>query len=242
MAFTVTTSWDDGHILDLRLADLLDRCGLKGTFYIARDYVDDRMSHSEIRELATRHEIGAHTLTHPRLTTVDVETARQEIVGSRDWLQDILGQPVTAFCYPRGLWNPAVRDIVAEAGFVMARTVDGYHLTPGSDPLAIPTTIHAYPFPLRPVRGLRARLGPLQKIAPHWLSLRLPLTALRGWPDLALALLGRVESVGGVWHLWGHSWEIEQYGLWDALETVLAEVARRPGWQPVTNSALVQEG
>jgi len=32
----VTTSWDDGHLLDLRLAQLLQDAGLKGTFYISR--------------------------------------------------------------------------------------------------------------------------------------------------------------------------------------------------------------
>ena len=30
----VTTSWDDGHPLDLRVVDLLARYGIKGTFYV----------------------------------------------------------------------------------------------------------------------------------------------------------------------------------------------------------------
>jgi peptidoglycan/xylan/chitin deacetylase (PgdA/CDA1 family) len=32
---TVTTSWDDGHILDVKLSELLKKYNLKGTFYIA---------------------------------------------------------------------------------------------------------------------------------------------------------------------------------------------------------------
>ena len=42
--FWITTSWDDGHTLDLRLADLLDKYDLRGTFYVARDYLDERLA------------------------------------------------------------------------------------------------------------------------------------------------------------------------------------------------------
>ena len=34
-AAIVTTSWDDGHSTDLRVAELLAAHGLKGTFYVA---------------------------------------------------------------------------------------------------------------------------------------------------------------------------------------------------------------
>ena len=30
----ITTSWDDGHPLDLRVAELLAKYGLQGTFYV----------------------------------------------------------------------------------------------------------------------------------------------------------------------------------------------------------------
>ena len=30
--------------------------------------------------------------------------------------------------------------------------------------------------------------------------------------------LGRMSNSGGVFHLWGHSWEIEEQGLWNELE------------------------
>jgi len=34
-AVYITTSWDDGHVLDMRLASLLTHYGFKGTFYIS---------------------------------------------------------------------------------------------------------------------------------------------------------------------------------------------------------------
>ncbi len=37
----------------------------------------------------------------------------------------------------------------------------------------------------------------------------------RPWRELACALFDHSLAHGGVWHLWGHSWEVERYGAWD---------------------------
>jgi len=46
--------------------------------------------------------IGAHTVHHPILACLEPDEAEQEIVGSRDYLQGLLGEPVTLFAYPNG--------------------------------------------------------------------------------------------------------------------------------------------
>ncbi len=239
--FWITTSWDDGHQLDLRMADLLDRYNLTGTFYVARDYLPERLSEAEIAQLSERHEIGAHTLTHPILTDVDDATARREISDSRRWLQDVTGKPITIFRFPRGFFNQKLLDLVKEAGYEAMLGVEEYHLTLGDDPFNVPCTVHVYPFPFRPIDSLRARFQPIRRIIPHLPRLRIPLTALRNWPSLAIALLERASETGGLWHLWGHSWEVEKYGMWGELETVLAEVTKYPQVRPVTNSQLARE-
>ncbi|MBN1681445.1 MAG: polysaccharide deacetylase family protein [Anaerolineae bacterium] len=241
----ITTSWDDGHRLDQRIAALLDRFGMKGTFYIARNFLDraDRLTEAEIARLAESHEIGAHTFTHPDLAQVDHETAYHEIVGSRDWLESVIGAPVTAFCYPKGRYTTGVHTIVSEAGFDVARTVQGYFYETSDimrDPLAMPATIHVYPFPFRPVDSLRARFDPLRLIWPRLRFLNIRLTALRSWGTLALALLDRAAACGGVWHLWGHSWEVERYGMWENLEHVLSAAAQYPDARFVTNTELAR--
>ena len=43
----------------------------------------------------------------------------------------------------------------------------------------------------------------------------------RNWATLARRLLQRTLRVGGVFHLWGHSWELDQAGLWSRLDDVL---------------------
>ena len=136
--------------------------------------------------------------------------------------------------------NEKLLDLVKEAGYEGALGVEEYHLAPGDDPFSIPPTVHVYPFPLRPIDSLRARFQPIRRIIPYLPRLRIPLMALRNWSALATALLERAAETGGLWHLWGHSWEIEKYSMWDELETVLAAAAKYTQARPVTNSQLAR--
>jgi len=47
----------------------------------------------------------------------------------------------------------------------------------------------------------------------------------RNFPKMIEHTMNRVLATGGLFHLWGHSWEIEQYGLWKELEMVLKMLA-----------------
>jgi peptidoglycan/xylan/chitin deacetylase (PgdA/CDA1 family) len=106
----VTTSWDDGHILDMRLASILKKYGISGTFYVSpkdREFMPEQLlTDEQIKELSKEFEIGAHTMTHPHLTDLSDEHALQEIAGSKEYLERLLGKPVTSFCYPAGYYNP----------------------------------------------------------------------------------------------------------------------------------------
>ncbi|WP_199232181.1 polysaccharide deacetylase family protein [Rubrivivax albus] len=46
--------------------------------------------------------IGAHTVNHPILRTLDDDAARSEITAGRQRLQEIIGAPVRLFAYPNG--------------------------------------------------------------------------------------------------------------------------------------------
>src|SRR5688572_18847729 len=80
-----------------------------------------------VREMhAGGMRFGAHTVTHPRLTTIPRDEAFDEIAASRDELRARLGAPVDHFAYPNpadGLhYDEAVRGLVAAAGFATAVT------------------------------------------------------------------------------------------------------------------------
>ena len=55
------------------------------------------------------------------------------------------------------------------------------------------------------------------------------------WTRLAKASFDYAEKCGGVWHIWGHSWEIEKYNMWKDLEAVFQYVANRPNCEYVSN-------
>lgn len=70
-------------------------------------------------------EIGAHTLTHPPLATLDAEAAAAEMAGSRDRLERETGRAVRHFAYPYGIpgtIGPREARIAAELGFRSAVT------------------------------------------------------------------------------------------------------------------------
>src|SRR5215469_1471877 len=105
----VTTSWDDGHKLDIKLAKLLKKYGIKGTFYVSPKNHElskkDRLSNAEIKSLSKDFEIGAHTMTHPHLTRIAPDKAFQEIKESKEYLESIIDKKVNSFCYPYGDFN-----------------------------------------------------------------------------------------------------------------------------------------
>jgi peptidoglycan/xylan/chitin deacetylase (PgdA/CDA1 family) len=79
----------------------------------------------------------AHTVTHPNLLRLDADAARREIEGSKAELEDRLGRPIAAFCYPGGCFAPRERELVARAGFDFATTCEPGANRPDTDPLAL---------------------------------------------------------------------------------------------------------
>lgn len=83
------------------------------------------MDEKQVKDwLGAGHEIGAHSLTHPYLTRISLREAREQIFSCKKKLEDRFGVPIKHFCYPYGDWNPAVRDLVREAGYESACTID----------------------------------------------------------------------------------------------------------------------
>ena len=239
----VTTSWDDGDALDERLAQLL-KYNLKGTFYVTQEYRKQRLSDEQIREISLRHEIGAHTLTHPDLRKLTIEQKKHEIGGSRDWLEGVLGKKVPMFCYPAGHLDTETERVVRECGFTGARTTQLGKIIPPANPFLMPTTVQAYPMPFRKLGGHSFYWGrlfqPLEERGPALRVLGVPLIAFRSWETLACTTFDIALRRGGVFHVWGHSWEVEQYDMWEPLERVLRYIGNRSDCLYSTNGEVAQ--
>lgn len=241
----VTTSWDDGSVHDKRLALLLDKYGVKGTFYVSKHYPDigPQLTESDLRALSTAHEIGAHTLTHPDLTTLSRERLQEEIAGSKEWLERILQKEIVMFCYPSGRYTQEAVQVVQDAGFIGARTVAWPFIRHSLTPFEMPTTLPVYPLPFRKLAGgsywWRKLLQPLYERYGRLRMLGVPLWRMGSWQSAARVAFDHALAHGSVFHLWGHSWELENYGLWEELESLLAYIASKEEVQFVTNGELV---
>jgi peptidoglycan/xylan/chitin deacetylase (PgdA/CDA1 family) len=234
----VTTSWDDGHPLDRRVAGLLEAHGLRGTFYVPRENPERAvMSPADMRQLAAcGNEIGAHTLTHCDLTRVGQDRSEAEVGGSKEWLEDWLGQRVVSFCYPRGRHDRGVRSMVRDAGFALGRTTLPLHTDVGSDPFRLPVTLQVYPHTKAEYVRHAARYGDVTGIAAILRERE------RDFLPMLASLTGRLAADGGTIHLWGHSWEIDALGWWGVLEDALKLLADVPGAEFVTNGELCARG
>ncbi len=89
------------------------------------DLPEPLMNTTQVKQwLAAGHQIGSHSMTHRNLKKLSTAEAREEIFGSKKSLEDSFGVPVRHFCYPFGGWTAPVRDLVVEAGYQTACTVD----------------------------------------------------------------------------------------------------------------------
>jgi hypothetical protein len=234
----VSTSWDDGDRSDLRVAEMLAGHGLAGTFYVPIEpfRAGRELSAEEVRELAFGFEIGGHTVSHRSLTDLSYEDQEREVVECKRILEERLGSDVRSFCYPNGLLNQETVRCVEQAGYQGARTTRMLRSSFEFPQFEMPTTLQAYPHPAQSyfrntIKG--ANLGGLAGFARDgWQA--------RNWVELGKMLFDQVLEDGGFWHLYGHSWELEDLNLWGQLEELLRYVAYRPDIHYVTNAGVYQ--
>jgi peptidoglycan/xylan/chitin deacetylase (PgdA/CDA1 family) len=137
--------FDDGYRDNyLHAMPILKEFGMKATVFVSVDYIDtDRsfpwdhayieswgglreedfcLSWSQLHEMRNSgiFSIGSHTLTHPNLTTIGEQSARHEVVRSKEILEHRLATSIPLFCYPRGDLNQRIVAMVQDAGYRLA--------------------------------------------------------------------------------------------------------------------------
>jgi len=210
------TSWDDGHPCDLKLANLLNRYQIAGTFYIPINNSEGRkvMGKEDIRTLDTHFEIGSHTHDHIFLNSLSTHECKNQISLGKSILEDYLGHTIPGFCYPGGKYDENIIKIVKNLGISHARTVINFFLDPTIDIYQIPTTLQFYP---------HKKFVYCSNYIKHLqFSNRFPafqnMTFGKNWLHSLKSMLNKYQHSDKVFHIWGHSWEIEENGLWDDLE------------------------
>lgn len=126
----VAITFDDGYQNFFELATpVLLKHGFPATVFLVTSYCGGRnnwpsqaggipelplMSWQTITELSRSGvEFGAHTATHPNLATLDEEAMREEILSSKQRVEDATGKPASSFAYPYGAMPEPAQNLVA---------------------------------------------------------------------------------------------------------------------------------
>ncbi len=146
-AMQLAITFDDGYLDNLTVAaPLLVMRGLPFTVFVIADHVRDRrngfLDPLSLRELAALPgvTIGAHGTSHHPLTRCDDCALQSELVGSRRYLEDVIGRPVLTMSYPHGAVDRRVRQATADAGYRLAACSYADINRPGRAPLLLART------------------------------------------------------------------------------------------------------
>lgn len=134
----IAITFDDGFTDQLRAFELLKKYNMKSTFYIitggersgwcigadrrSSNCGDSYLNWEQIKKIHDSGlvEIGSHTINHLSLPGLSYAVAREEIIKSKDIIEEKMGIKVTSFAYPYGRLDSSLMAIVQEAGYLNA--------------------------------------------------------------------------------------------------------------------------
>ena len=221
LAKALTISYDDGVQQDIKLLELMEKYGIKGTFNLnsgcfaeegtvfPKGRVHRRLTESQVKEVYKSEmcEVAGHGFTHPFLEKMSVDTALWEVANDRYTLEQLFGKRIQGFAYPFGTYNDDVVNALKTSGYKYART-----------------TIASHRFDV-PTDWLR-----LEATCHHSDEMLPELTEkfLNTTPDTAPYFF----------YVWGHSYEFESNDNWDLIENFFKQVGGKDDVWYATNVEL----
>jgi len=220
----LTLSYDDGVEQDIRLIEIMQKHGIKGTFNLnsgcyspegkvfPEGHVHRRMSKSQAQAVYRNSgmEVAVHGLTHPFLEQLPDNLCTCEVLQDRINLEADFGCIVRGMAYPYGTYNDTVVESLRQCGIIYSRTVES------TERFELPT---------------------------DWL--RMPATCHHRNPRLMELARSFVEDEkmrrAQLFYLWGHSFEFEKdNNNWDVIEDFCAYMGNRKGIWYATNMEIYE--
>lgn len=124
----VVLTFDDGYRdLYTTAYPILKAHGFKAVAYIVSGFVGLQryVTTAMILEMhANGIEIASHTVNHPNLAHTPSFLVVYQVVASKQWLENLIGEPVVDFAYPSGQYSASAEAALAHAGYSSAVTED----------------------------------------------------------------------------------------------------------------------
>lgn len=217
-AFNIT--YDDGVMQDIRFVELLNRYGLKGTFNLNSQLMEEEFSWThpngmDVKRLGVDagkglydgHEIASHTLTHPYMHDLPEFEVLRQLGEDKQRLESLFGREVKGFAVPFDYYSDLIARTAELCGFEYARMsefslsyapcADWYHWKTG--------VYHIMPELIPFVEGFL-----------------------------------KTEQELAVCQIVGHSYDLDAENLWDTMEHICAVFAAQEDVWTCTNLELVR--
>jgi hypothetical protein len=209
----VTFSWDDGAIEDLKLMDLAIKFNIPSLFFIPAANPERLVMPPESIKILDNNdfEIGAHTFSHKYLTNLPLKNAVEDIVTGKDFLEQLLGKGIPHFCFPGGKYNDDLVEI-SRSYFKSARTADTGILV-NCNSFLIKPTFHFFN------RGKKSLIYNSLLGSSIVCGMAIRNLFSHGYFNFVKDIIADLHEYPGIYNVivWGHSWEIEEHGLWHLL-------------------------
>ena len=222
----VTFSYDDGVKADIRLAEIFNKYGMKGTFninsrHLVKGDAPNRLTVDEIKEyiLGAGHEVAIHGAQHIAPGCSRPVDAIRDVLDCREELEDLFGMIIRGMAYPdsgiRRLHNgndyETVKGILENLGVIYSRTLGG-----DSGNLLLPTDWHAW-------------MPNMHHNNPEGF----------GWIEAFLGVKEENTRTANrhprIFYIWGHAYEFNNDNNWDLIEKICETLAGKDDIWYATN-------
>ena len=212
----LTFSYDDGQRQDIRLIELFNKYGVKGTFNLNSGNMEKsdetkttQVTLEQIPKVYKGHEVAVHASKHSFLEKLPYPVVVKELYEDRKELEKYTGYIVRGMAYPFGTYSDDVVRIAKDVGIKYSRTVEAHHrfIIP-VDWLRMPSTCHHADKQLFELADRFLNEDPTN----NWSS-----------------------TSGNLFYVWGHSYEFRTEEDWERMEKFLEKVANKDDTWYATN-------
>lgn len=210
----LTMSYDDGKEDDLKLLEIFNRYGIKGTFHLNSGLEGQRQENgitrlpvSSYREVYKGHEVSCHTVLHPTIARCPIDQVALQVLEDRRVLERAVGYPVRGLSYPNGSYSREIMELLPKLGIEYSRVVGN------TDDFAMPENFLEW-------KSTCHHNHNLLENARRFIAL-----------DKTQYLY--------LMYVWGHSYEFPRDGNWDLMEEFCSMVSGREDTWYATNIQIV---